>query len=143
MRNSQFTRFPGKATIVAVSAAAIAIVCTGTAQAQSQTQDEWPPIPTYPSPSVPFDHSNFLTPEQPDYWNPSVNRDRLTSPFGTSTRIVCTAFHGVLTGCWQADENGNPHKLIRLQSNIPNVTGSTLPGGGPGHFVYPIFGSSS
>lgn len=129
------TRHFAQAVVVAASVAAVALGSTAIAQAQ----DEWPPIPPYPSPSVPFDNSNFLTPENPNYWNPFVNQDRLTSPFGTSTRIVCTAFHGVLTGCWQADQYGNPHKLIRLQANVPNVSGSGLPGGGPGHFVYPGF----
>ncbi|AQA22190.1 hypothetical protein BTZ20_0200 [Rhodococcus sp. MTM3W5.2] len=77
-----------------------------------------------------------MTPTDPDYWNPFVSKDRLTSPFGPSTRNVCTAFHGVLTGCWQADQNGQPHKLVPLPLDFP---GSTLPGGGPSHFVYPIF----
>ncbi|MFD4181420.1 hypothetical protein [Rhodococcus sp. NPDC058514] len=100
--------------------------------------DEWPPIPPYPSPSVPFDTKDFLTPTDPDYWNPFVSKNRLTSPFGTSTRIVCTAFHGVMTGCWQADENGAPHKLVPLPLNFPGSTEWFLPGGGPAHFVYPI-----
>ncbi|MFC7446899.1 hypothetical protein [Rhodococcus daqingensis] len=100
--------------------------------------DEWPPIPPYPSPSVPFETKDFLTPTDPDYWNPFVSKNRLTSPFGTSTRIVCTAFHGVLTGCWQADQNGQPHKLVPLPLDFPGSTQSSMPGGGPAHFVYPI-----
>ncbi|MCJ0904831.1 hypothetical protein [Rhodococcus sp. ARC_M6] len=129
------TRHFAQAAVVAASVAAVALGSTGIASAQ----DEWPPIPPYPSPSVPFDNSNFLTPDNPVYWNPLVNEDRLTSPFGTSTRIVCTSFHGVLTGCWQADQYGNPHRLVRLHANFPSVSGSGLPGGGPGHFVYPGF----
>lgn len=101
--------------------------------------DEWPPVPDYPSPSVPYDATGFLTPADPDYWNPFIERDRLTSPYGTSTRIVCTSFHGVTTGCWQADEQGNPHKLVALPFNFPNATGSSKPGGGSQHFVYPGF----
>ncbi|MGW0018186.1 hypothetical protein ACWDUD_07640 [Rhodococcus sp. NPDC003382] len=101
--------------------------------------DEWPPVPDEPSAIGPYETSGFLTPDNPDFWNPLVARDRLTSPFGTSTRIVCTAFHGVLMDCWQADRDGNPHKLVRLPFNFPAVTGSTLPGGGPGHYVYPGF----
>lgn len=103
------------------------------------TADEWPPIPDYPSPSVPFETKGFLTPTDPAYWNPLLAEDRLTSPYGTSTRIVCTAFHGVLTGCWQADAQGNPHKLVALPFDFPNVTGSSMPGGGAQHFVYPGF----
>lgn len=122
------------AATVAVAAAAV----LGTAGIAAA--DEWPPVPDYPTPLVPFDAQGFLTPVDPAYWNPFVNDDRLTSPFGTTTRIVCTAFHGVLLDCWQADEHGNPHKLVRLPANLPNFTGSgSMPGGGPGHFVYPGF----
>ncbi|MGW5075360.1 hypothetical protein [Rhodococcus sp. NPDC004095] len=113
------------------------------APAAANAADEWPPIPDYPSPSVPFDNTHFLTPDNPEYWNPFVAKDRLTSPYGTSTRIVCTAFHGVLTGCWQADRDGNPHELVRLPADFPNVSGSSLPGGGPGHYVYPVWSAGS
>ena len=68
-----------------------------------------------------------------------MNEPRLTSPFGTSTRIVCQGFHGVTTDCWQADLEGRPHKLTRLPANLPDLTGSSAPGGGVGHFVYPLF----
>ncbi len=97
------------------------------------------PCRTGPAPSAPFETSGFLTPDNPDFWNPLVSRNRLTSPFGNNTRIVCTAFHGVLMDCWQADRDGNPHKLVKLPLNFPSVTGSSLPGGGPGHYVYPGF----
>ncbi len=124
-------------TRFAVTAACIAAVAVGgTATAAA---DEWPPMPDYPTPFVPFETKNFLTPADPAYWNPIDARERLTSPFGTSTRIVCTAFHGVTYDCWQADERGNPHKLVRLPVNLPSVTGSSMPGGGPGHYVYPGF----
>ncbi|WP_408014495.1 hypothetical protein [Rhodococcus spongiicola] len=85
------------------------------------------------------DYDGFLTPTDLDYWNPFVNQNRLTSPFGTSTRIVCTSFHGVLLDCWQADRQGNPHKLVQLPRNYPGSTGSSQPGGGPSRFVYPGF----
>ncbi|WP_406232581.1 hypothetical protein [Nocardia sp. NBC_01009] len=119
-------------TGVTAVAAAVLLGTSGVAAA-----DEWPPVPTTPSPTAPFETKHFLTPGDLDYWNPLVSRDRLTSPFGTSTRIVCSAFHGVTLGCWQADRAGNPHKLIRLPFNVPSVTGSSQPGGGPSHFVYP------
>ncbi|MEU7764245.1 hypothetical protein AB0B25_03875 [Nocardia sp. NPDC049190] len=99
--------------------------------------DEWPPVPTQPSPTAPYETKNFLTPTDPAYWNPLDTRNRLTSPYGTSTRIVCTAFHGVTLGCWQADRDGNPHKLIALPFNFPAITGSAQPGGGASHYVYP------
>ncbi|MFD4469753.1 hypothetical protein ACFWPA_15855 [Rhodococcus sp. NPDC058505] len=125
-------------TVTAVVAAGLAAT-PGVANAA----DAWPPIPDYPSPSVPFDTKDFLTPDNPEYWNPFVAKNRLTSPYGTSTRIVCTAFHGVLTGCWQADRDGNPHELVRLPFNAPNISGSALPGGGPGHYVYPLWETGS
>jgi hypothetical protein len=126
-----------RAVRLAATATLTAAAVLGSAGAAAA--DDWPPIPPYPSPSVPFDTKDFLTPTDPDYWNPFVSKNRLTSPFGTSTRIVCTAFHGVLTGCWQADQNGQPHKLVPLPLDFPGSTGSMLPGGGPSHFVYPIF----
>ena len=78
----------------------------------------------------------FLVPADGEFWNPLVAENRLTSPYGLSTRIACTQFHGVLLECWQADGNGNPHKLTELPFNFPAVTGSSQPGGGPSHFVY-------
>ncbi|MBW4782354.1 hypothetical protein KZO37_23600 [Rhodococcus fascians] len=120
------------AVTVAVVAGAAALG-VGTADA-----DEWPVAPPYPSPTAPQDVTGvFLTPQDPDYWNPFVSENRLTSPYGNSTRIVCTGFHGVLLECWQADSNGNPHKLIPLSMDYPGSTGHLLPGGGPPHFVYP------
>lgn len=50
---------------------------------------------------------------------------------------MCTGFHGVLLDCWQADPQGNPHKLVQLPLDFPGSMGSYQPGGGPGHFVYP------
>lgn len=129
MRNSQL--FGRMLAAVTMTAAAM------TVGAGAASADEWPPVPDYPSPVVPFETTDFLTPTDPDYWNPFVQRDRLTSPYGTSTRIVCTAFHGVLMGCWQADAAGEPHRLVRLPFNLPNISGAGLPGGGPGHFVFP------
>ncbi|NLV78019.1 MAG: hypothetical protein GXY65_01500 [Rhodococcus sp.] len=81
----------------------------------------------------------FLTPNDGEFWNPLVAKDRLTSPFGTSHRIECTSFHGVLGECWQADDTGAAVKLVHLPFNFPAVTGSALPGGGPSHYVYPGF----
>lgn len=121
------------ATAVVTVMAALLIGGAGVAAA-----DEWPPVPDYPTPLVPFETTNFLTPTDLDYWNPLAAQNRLTSPYGTSTRIVCTAFHGVMLDCWQADRDGNPHKLIRLPFNFPSIVGWQLPGGGPSHFVFPV-----
>ncbi|SDE68213.1 hypothetical protein [Rhodococcus tukisamuensis] len=126
-----------RAARIAATAAVAATALLGAAG--TAAADEWPTPPPYPSPIVPYDTKAFLMPTDLDYWNPFVSADRLTSPFGTSTRIVCQGFHGVTTDCWQADQNGNPHKLVKLAYDFPGSTGSNLPGGGPGHFVYPGF----
>ncbi|MBF6180425.1 Uncharacterised protein [Nocardia otitidiscaviarum] len=115
----------------AVTAGAALALGTGTAAA-----DEWP-VQQPNSPVSVFEAEGFLTPTDLDYWNPLNTGYRLTSPYGNSTRIVCTAFHGVIMECYQADQDGNPHKLARLPFNFPNITGSSQPGGGPSHFVYP------
>ena len=125
---------------IARSAATVsAIGAVADAGAGIASADEWPPVPPYPSATGPAEYYGFLTPTDPDYWNPFVSRNRLTSPFGTSTRIVCTGFHGVLSECWQADREGNPHKLVHLPMDYPGSMGSNEPGGGPVHFVYPGF----
>ena len=98
----------------------------------------WPEMATTENPFGASERTGFLTPDQPAFWNPLVEADRLVSPYGTSTRVVCTSFHGVTTGCWQADRQGNAHELRRLAANLPNVTGSLKPGGGAGTFVLPL-----
>ncbi|GAB2536788.1 hypothetical protein [Nocardia heshunensis] len=120
------------ATAAAVVTAALA-AGTGTASA-----DDWPVLQPN-SPIAVFEAHDFLTPSDLDYWNPLVDKARLTSPYGNSTRIVCTAFHGVTTSCFQADADGNPHQLKALPMNFPNFTGYLAPGGGVKHWVYPGF----
>ena len=82
------------------------------------------------------DRDDLLTPESPEFWNVGLAADRIISPFGLSTRVVCTSFHGVTLDCWQADREGTPHKLVKLPYNFPSHAGETSPGGGPGTFVY-------
>lgn len=118
------------AATAAVTGAALALG-TGIAAA-----DEWP-VQNPNSAVQVYDATNMLTPNDPNYWNPLVSQNRLTSPYGNSTRVVCTAFHGVTMECYQADQDGNPHKLSRLPFNFPSITGWNLPGGGPSHFVWP------
>ncbi|GAA4480262.1 hypothetical protein GCM10023094_26500 [Rhodococcus olei] len=133
------TRRVARTTTVAAVIATAALAGAGAAAAD----DAWPPVPDYPTPVAPYDTKNFLTPDNPEYWNPFVAKDRLTSPFGTSTRIVCTAFHGVTLSCWQADRNGQPHQLVKLPLDYPGSMESNMPGGGPGHFVYPFWSAGS
>ncbi|UYP18720.1 hypothetical protein OED52_19120 [Rhodococcus sp. Z13] len=122
----------------AVAALTAGLLFTGAGVAAAQ--DEWPvQQPDSPIAVSDVDPSVWLTPDRLEYWNPFVDRPRLTSPFGTSTRIVCTSFHGVTMECWQADSEGRPHELQRLPANLPNLGGSSAPGGGVGHFVYPLF----
>ncbi|MGA9873164.1 MAG: hypothetical protein WBQ44_18735 [Rhodococcus sp. (in: high G+C Gram-positive bacteria)] len=124
-----------RTSLVVTAVLGAVLLGSGTAGA-----DEWPVNPPYPSPTAPQEITGgFLTPQDPAYWNPLVSENRLTSPYGNNTRLVCTGFHGVLLECWQADVDGNPHKLIKLDLDYPGSTGAGLPGGGPGHFVYPGF----
>lgn len=87
-------------------------------------------------PVGPYEATGFLTPDRPEFWNPLVSGDRLVSPFGTSTRIRCTSFHGVTLQCWQDDREGQPHRLVELTYNYPSSAGAGMPGGGPGTYVY-------
>ncbi|MGW4532063.1 hypothetical protein ACWEOI_14040 [Nocardia sp. NPDC004340] len=124
-----------------VTRLATAAVVTGAAftlGAGTASADDWP-VQQPNSAIYVFEAKGFLTPSDLDYWNPLVDRARLTSPFGNSTRIVCSGFHGVTTSCFQADADGNPHQLKRLSMNFPNVTGYLAPGGGVSHWVYPGF----
>ncbi|MFD6859280.1 hypothetical protein ACFWCF_18320 [Rhodococcus sp. NPDC060090] len=113
---------------VAALAGAAVLAATGTAVAE-----EWPS--GNGAVSV-VEQPDFLVPSDGEFWNPLVAENRLTSPYGESTRIECTQFHGVLLECWQADANGDPHKLTELPFNFPAITGSSAPGGGPSHFVF-------
>lgn len=98
--------------------------------------DEWPAPPNSDSPIGGVDRDDLLTPDRPDFWNIGLAADRIISPYGLSTRVVCTSFHGVTLECWQADREGNPHKLVKLPYNFPSHAGAGRPGGGPGTFVY-------
>ncbi|MFI6367324.1 hypothetical protein ACIBG0_31750 [Nocardia sp. NPDC050630] len=84
-----------------------------------------------------YETKDFAVQSDPDYWNPFSDRNRLTSPFGTSTRIVCTSFHGVQQDCWQADIDGNPHKLNISPLDLPYAGSSGTGHFGPKHYVYP------
>lgn len=93
-------------------------------------------VPAHNPATGPWPVTDFITPENPVFWNPAVATNRLVSPFGLTTPVQCTAFHGVLLECFQEDREGAHHKLVRLASNLPNVSGSLQPGGGPGTFFY-------
>ncbi|MEV6772166.1 hypothetical protein AB0N05_26410 [Nocardia sp. NPDC051030] len=118
--------------LAATAAASGAIIAAGTGIASA---DEWPVQD--PNSAVYVFEAHFLTPTDPAYWNPLDTSSRLTSPFGNSTRVVCTGFHGVALSCYQADLDGNPHKLTALPFNFPSFTGSSAPGGGASNWVYP------
>lgn len=69
-----------RTAVIACVIAGAAALGMGTAAA-----DEWPTPPPYPSPSAPQDVTGlFLTPQDPDYWNPFVSENRLTSPTATA-----------------------------------------------------------
>ncbi|WP_405164180.1 hypothetical protein OG203_03395 [Nocardia sp. NBC_01499] len=84
-----------------------------------------------------YDTKDFAVPSDADYWNPFSDRNKLSSPFGTTTRIVCTSFHGVQQDCWQADQDGNPHKLNKAPLDVPWAGSSKTGYYAPVHYVYP------
>lgn len=91
---------------MAVTAATL-VLGSGLANAQ----DSWPVDPGEGNPIRPVDVTDYvLTPDQPEFWNPAVGKPRVVSPFGRTTKIVCTGYR-VYDQCWQADQNGNPHEL--------------------------------
>ena len=118
-----------------LASAALAVPAT------AHAADAWPDQKDYFS--YLYETSAFLTPTDLDYWNPLVDQSRLTSPYGTSTRIVCSSWRGVTMDCWQADRDGNPHKLQALPMNFPVLFTDGRPGGGPKHFVYPLWTTGS
>ncbi|MFI6172392.1 hypothetical protein ACIBCN_36825 [Nocardia sp. NPDC051052] len=117
------------AALASVAAAAL-LIGAGTA-----TADEWP-SDNGGALSV-YETKDFAVPSDADYWNPFSDRHRLSSPFGTSTRIVCTSFHGVQQDCWQADLDGNPHKLNKAPLDVPWAGSAQTGRFGPTHYVYP------
>lgn len=141
-----------RATILGVSVVGVSVGIAGAGAASAQSTDvvvgsigsmgtlsAGSPVTELPAPNPatgPWVTTNFLTPESPAFWNPALATNRLVSPFGLTTPVQCTSFHGVLLECFQKDREGFQHKLVRLASNLPNVTGSLQPGGGPGTFVY-------
>lgn len=93
-------------------------------------------LPPHNPATGPWPVTDFTTPEDPAFWNPTVATNRLISPFGLTTPVQCTSFHGVLLECFQEDHDGAHHQLVRLAVNLPAFVGSMQPGGGPGTYVY-------
>ncbi len=99
-------RFGLALATLAISTTAV-VGAAGTAAAQ----DSWPVDPGPGNPVRPIDAGPYvLTSDQPEFYNPADPRVRIITPFGHSTKIVCSGFRD-LTHCWQADRDGNPHKL--------------------------------
>ncbi|MFE3441440.1 hypothetical protein ACFXNW_00250 [Nocardia sp. NPDC059180] len=119
------------ARLAVISTAAGATLLVG---AGAATADEWP---SQGNGRSVFETKDFAVPSDVDYWNPLSSRNRLSSPFGTSTRIVCTGFHGVMQDCWQADLDGNPHKLEIAPLEMPYAGSSQTGRPGPTHYVFP------
>jgi len=118
--------------IAAVIATLVATLALGTGVANA---DAWPPDPGEGSPVRPVDVTSFvLTPDNPAFWNPSAGLPRIISPYGDSTKIVCTGFRRY-EDCWQADREGNPHKLTRIFDM--SAFGSLAPVPAPFVFIYP------
>lgn len=126
--NFETKRVPRIALLSAMAGAAM-LIGAGTAAA-----DDWP---SDGGAFEVYETKNFAVQSDPDYWNPLSDRNRLTSPYGTNTRIVCTSFHGVQQDCWQADPNGNPHKLTTAPLDVPYAGSSGTGHFPPKHYIYP------
>ncbi|MGW4770666.1 hypothetical protein ACWEO2_21815 [Nocardia sp. NPDC004278] len=122
-------RVPRIALLSAMAGAAM-LIGAGTAAADDWPSDGGGAFEVYET-------KNFAVQSDPDYWNPLSDRNRLTSPYGTNTRIVCTSFHGVQQDCWQADPDGNPHKLTTAPLDVPYAGSSGTGHFAPKHYVYP------
>lgn len=120
------------ALIPIVAAAALAL-----GSAPASAQDAWPIDPGPGHANRPVDVTNYvLTPDQLNFWNPAVGIPRVVSPFGRTTKIVCTGYRAY-DNCWQADQNGNPRKL-NLVFNM-GVFGSLTSVPAQSLFMYPDF----
>ncbi|MDH6283907.1 hypothetical protein M2284_001520 [Rhodococcus sp. LBL1] len=122
-----------RSILVRAGALAIGLMALGSGVANAE--DAWPVDPGHGSPSRPGDRTDYvLMPEQPEFWNPAIGKTRVISPYGRTTKIVCTGYR-VETRCWQADRDGNPHELKELFNTT--VFGSLAPTPATAVFVYP------
>ncbi|NKR39717.1 hypothetical protein GS490_06465 [Rhodococcus hoagii] len=118
-----------------VRAGALAIGLTALGSGVANAQDAWPVDPGEGSPSRPVDVTNLvLMPDKPQFWNPAIGMTRVISPYGRTSKIVCTGYR-VDTSCWQADRDGIPHKLSS-PFNM-GVFGSLATTPATGVFIYP------
>lgn len=115
-------------SLLAVSATS---VCLLAGAGSASAQDAWPVDPGPGSAVRPVDAGPYvLTSDQPEFYNPADQRVRIITPFGHSTRIVCSGFRA-FNDCWQADRDGHPHKLkLIFGFNLGSVSA-------PNVFLYP------
>ncbi|WP_430334669.1 hypothetical protein [Rhodococcus sp. ACT016] len=120
---------------ILVRACALAIGLMALGSGVANAQDAWPVDPWPDSPSRPVDATHYvLMPDQLEFWNPMVNTTRVISPFGRTTKIVCMGYR-YDSECWQADRDGNPHKLEIVSST--GAFGSLAPTPPSFVFAYP------
>jgi len=122
-----------RSLLVRAGALAIGLMALGSGVANAQ--DAWPVDPGEGSavrPGVATDY--VLMPDQLEFWNPTNNVTRVVSPYGRTTKIVCMGYR-VDTECWQADRDGNPHKLDRVF--YMGSFGSLIPTPAAFVFAYP------
>lgn len=79
--------------------------------------------PVDPSPINFWDRSDWsptsiLVPTDAEFWNPFIGKTRVISPFGRTTKIVCSAIGrgAIATECYQADPQGGVHRLTPVPS---------------------------
>ena len=122
-------------TLATLAAVTLATASMLVGVGQANAQDAWPVDPGQGSPVRPVDVTSFaLTPDRLEFYNPFIGLPRIISPYGTTTKIVCTGFRGY-DNCWQADQAGNPHKLrpiLGLGSSTPASNVFLYPGMIPG-----------
>lgn len=115
----------------ALAALAVATTAVVGAAGSAAAQDSWPIDPGPGHATRPIDAGPYvLTSDQAEFYNPADPRVRIITPFGHSTKIVCSGYRA-LRDCWQADRDGNPHKLRPIFGfDLGSVSAPTV-------FLYP------
>ncbi|WP_430334668.1 hypothetical protein [Rhodococcus sp. ACT016] len=122
-----------RSILIRAGALAIGLMALGSGVAHAE--DAWPVDPGLGGIGAPVDRTGYvLMPDQPEFWNPAIGIARVISPYGRTTKIVCTGYR-VDTSCWQADRDGNPHELKELFNTT--VFGSLATTPATAIFIYP------
>lgn len=93
-------------------------LCVASAGSVAHAQDEWPQDPPGQTYSTIGEYTGrAITPDNPRFYDPEEWLPRILSPFGNKNKILCNGtVKGTVRDCYQADEFGNPHRLIKLEN---------------------------